>query len=70
IWRHETRAAWLAQVFACDWLHLSGITLAIAGEDGRRALLEALPAAKAQGLRVSFDSNYRPRLWPDVPTAK
>jgi 2-dehydro-3-deoxygluconokinase len=70
IWRHETRAAWLVQVLACDRLHLSGITLAIAGEDGRRELFEALPAAKAKGLRLSFDSNYRPRLWPDVPTAK
>jgi 2-dehydro-3-deoxygluconokinase len=70
IWRHESRAAWLGQVLACDWLHLSGITLAIAGPEGRQALFDALAAAKARGMRLSFDSNYRPRLWPDAATAK
>lgn len=70
IWQHESRTAWLEQVLACDWLHLSGITLAIAGGEGRKALLAALPAAKARGMRLSFDSNYRPRLWPDPLTAQ
>lgn len=70
IWRHPQRADWLARVLDCDWLHLSGITLAIAGDEGRAALFAALPAAKARGLRLSFDSNYRPRLWPDVATTR
>ncbi|MBE3638209.1 sugar kinase [Mangrovicoccus algicola] len=41
----------------------SGITMAILPEAGRRRLLEVLAAARADGLRVAFDPNLRPRLW-------
>ncbi len=47
-------------------VYLSGITAAIVGPAGRAALLEALMAAKAQGVRVAYDPNYRPRLWDSV----
>ncbi|WP_281825155.1 sugar kinase [Jannaschia rubra] len=53
-----------------DVLHLSAITLAILTADARRALIDWLPAFRAGGGRVAFDSNYRPRLWPDVATAQ
>ena len=51
-------------------IYLSGITLAILPPDDRRALIARLAACKAQGARVVFDSNYRPRLWPDIATAQ
>ncbi len=45
------------------WLHLTGITAAL-GEGGpRRAMRRALELARRHGLQVSFDPNYRARLW-------
>jgi 2-dehydro-3-deoxygluconokinase len=46
-------------------IHISGITLAIIGKDGRRNLLKALDAARGKGSLVSYDPNVRPRLWSD-----
>ena len=47
-------------------IHVSGITLAIIGESGRKHLLEALRQARAAGAVVSFDPNVRLRLWRDA----
>lgn len=45
-----------------DWLHLSGITPALSIQC--RVLMEkALVVAKRLGLTVSFDLNYRSKLW-------
>ena len=43
-------------------LHLSGITPAL-GKNSAEAALRAADAARAQGVRVSFDGNYRTQLW-------
>jgi 2-dehydro-3-deoxygluconokinase len=53
-----------------DLVYLSGITLAILAPEARAALRDALRALRSAGGRVAFDSNYRPRLWPDVETAR
>ena len=53
-----------------DMLYLSGISLAIWGERGRAILFEAIDTIRGQGVRVAFDSNWRPRLWPDRDTAR
>ena len=45
-----------------DWLHWTGITPAIS--DGMAIVLEdILIAAKAKGIKVSCDLNYRKKLW-------
>ena len=44
-------------------LHFSGISLAILPPQGRQRLLKAAAQVRAQGGLVSFDNNYRPRLW-------
>ncbi len=44
------------------WLHVSGITPAISLK-ARELTKQALMAAKRQGLTVSFDLNYRKKLW-------
>jgi 2-dehydro-3-deoxygluconokinase len=44
------------------WLHLSGITPAL-GPDMAALALDAVQAARAQGLRISFDGNHRASLW-------
>ena len=53
-----------------DTIYLSGITLAILPEGVRAALTERLGALRDAGHAIAFDSNYRPRLWPDADTAR
>lgn len=45
-----------------DWFHTSGISLAVGAE---KVALDAMAAAKAAGASVSFDSNFRAKLWAD-----
>lgn len=51
------------QLKACDCVYFSGITLAIIGAQGRANLLQALAALRVHGVKIAFDSNFRPRLW-------
>jgi len=44
------------------WLHLSGITPALA-PNCRKLIMDALKIAKEKGLTVSFDGNFRSKLW-------
>ncbi|HFF1619083.1 TPA: sugar kinase [Yersinia enterocolitica] len=46
-----------------DYLYLSGISLAILDHTSRQRLLKLLRACRANGGKVIFDNNYRPRLW-------
>ena len=45
-----------------DWFHFTGITPALGG-DMPAACLEACRAARAKGITVSCDLNYRGKLW-------
>jgi 2-dehydro-3-deoxygluconokinase len=51
-------------------VYLSGITLAVIAPAARAELRAFLAAHRARGGAVAFDSNYRPRLWPDADTAR
>ena len=53
---------WPALLRGADWLHLSGVTPAL-GAGPARTAADAVEAAVALGLRVSFDGNFRPTLW-------
>ena len=53
---------WDTLLYGADWLHISGITPAL-GPGPARAALAAAHAAKAHGMTVVFDGNYRARLW-------
>lgn len=44
------------------WLHLSGITPALA-PNCKQLIMECLKAAKKKGITVSFDGNFRSSLW-------
>ncbi|MGB1035300.1 MAG: sugar kinase, partial [Primorskyibacter sp.] len=62
-------AIWLARMLhGADFAYISGITLAILAPDRRRALCDALAAARGAGTQVVFDTNLRLRLW-DSPDA-
>ncbi|WP_105102877.1 sugar kinase [Microbulbifer pacificus] len=65
--RREVLKAHLNQM---DCLYLSGITLAIMNPEARRELLAFLREYRANGGRVAFDSNYRPRLWASAQAAR
>jgi 2-dehydro-3-deoxygluconokinase len=57
---------WSTALDGAAGFHTTGITLAL-GDGPRAAALEALAAARRQGLITGFDLNYRMRLWsPDV----
>ena len=45
-----------------DWLHLSGITPAL-GENCRKLVMDCLKVAKEKDMVVSFDGNFRSKLW-------
>jgi 2-dehydro-3-deoxygluconokinase len=55
---------WSRVLDGAAWLHLTGITLAL-GPDVAVASAEAMAAARRAGVTVSFDLNYRKKLWSE-----
>jgi 2-dehydro-3-deoxygluconokinase len=53
---------WDAILDGVQWFHVSGVTPAV-GPQAAAAALRAVQAARAKNLFVSFDSNYRAKLW-------
>ncbi len=53
---------WPAILAGVDWLFLSGITAAL-GERPLASMRAAIAAARDTGVRIAFDTNYRPALW-------
>jgi 2-dehydro-3-deoxygluconokinase len=60
--------AFADQVGRARWLHASGISQAI-GEQACDTVFAAIDHARARGVRVSYDLNFRPRLWPKARAA-
>jgi 2-dehydro-3-deoxygluconokinase len=57
---------WKKVMEGARWFHTSGITPALS-DSAAAATLEALKAAKQAGLTVSYDLNYRGKLWsPEI----
>ncbi|AWL13048.1 2-dehydro-3-deoxygluconokinase [Saliniradius amylolyticus] len=53
-----------------DWVFLSGISLAILSANDRSRLLEKLTDLRRQGVKLVFDTNFRPVLWESRDKAK
>lgn len=53
---------WMSALGGARWFHVSGITPALS-ESAAKVTTEALAAAKKAGLSVSYDLNYRSKLW-------
>ncbi len=74
-WRDSAAARHLfdrldpAELAAFGTLYLSGITLSIYDAAARAVLFGALADARSRGTRVAFDTNFRPRGWPDRAAA-
>lgn len=58
----DTAFDWPAVLDGAEWLHVSGVTPAV-GPTGTRAAFQAVAAAEAAGVKVSFDGNFRGKLW-------
>jgi 2-dehydro-3-deoxygluconokinase len=57
---------WKSAFAGAHWFHVSGITPALS-KSAAKVTAEALEAAKKAGLTVSYDLNFRRKLWkPDV----
>lgn len=79
-WRNQSAARYLLQhpdyskvlsaLQNVDMIYLSGISLAILPENDRTLLIEQLAELKKSGVRIAFDSNYRPKLWESVESAQ
>lgn len=56
------RYDWQTLLTGADWFHVSGVTPAL-GDSTANAAIEAVRTARKLGLKVSFDGNFRPKLW-------
>src|SRR3954451_8250582 len=63
-------AGLVAALSSYDLLYFSGITLSLYGDAGRARFVKVLDCARAQGRRIAFDTNFRPRGWPDRAVAQ
>ncbi|CAH2604080.1 2-dehydro-3-deoxygluconokinase [Rhodovastum atsumiense] len=63
-------AATEAALVGYDLLYLSGITLSLFDDAGQARLFDTLDRLRAHGGRVVFDTNFRPRGWPDRARAR
>lgn len=53
---------WRAALEGADWLHVSGVTPAVSAAAAEQAL-NAMRTARALGVKVSYDANFRAKLW-------
>jgi len=70
LFRIAQTPALLDALASYDLIYFSGITLSLYGEDGRATFFTGLDRAKAGGARLAFDTNFRPRGWPDRDLAR
>jgi 2-dehydro-3-deoxygluconokinase len=56
---------WAAILQGAAWLHVTGITPAL-GAKGSESTVRAVKAARAGGLKVSVDLNFRKKLWTEA----
>lgn len=53
---------WAKALDGAEWLHISGVTPAVSRNAGDAALA-AMKIARDMGVKVSFDANFRSKLW-------
>ena len=59
---HQNEIDWQNILEGKDWFHFCG-TAPAQGEEVLAVLVEGLKSAKAMGIKVSLDYNYRSKLW-------
>jgi 2-dehydro-3-deoxygluconokinase len=56
---------WKAAFTGADWYHVTGITPAL-GPNGVESTKASIAAARAAGVRISVDLNFRKKLWTEA----
>jgi 2-dehydro-3-deoxygluconokinase len=59
-----------AALVAADLVYLSGVTLSLFNGSSLEMLFDILAQARRRGALVAFDTNFRPRGWPDLAAAQ
>lgn len=59
-----------AALLRAGLIYFSGITLSLLEPPCRERLLDLLGRARTNGARIAFDTNFRPRGWPDRDLAR
>ena len=62
---------WAQILTGADWFHTTGITPAVS-QEAAQSTIAAVQAARSRGIPVSFDLNFRKKLWNwgDGPTGR
>lgn len=60
----------LRHMASANLLYLSLISLAVIPGEAREQVYDVCAKVRRNGGKVAFDSNYRPRLWDDVESAR
>lgn len=70
-WLKTTQTEGITQQIAhYEYVYLSGISIAILDAESILKLLDLLKRVKANGGKVIFDNNFRPRLWRSLDLAR
>lgn len=57
-------------IFSFDMIYFSAISLAIMNKKGRSTFFKIIKKARKYGVKIVFDTNYRPKLYADIQEAK
>lgn len=78
-WRNDSAAKYLLRHFdftavkkemsELDMVFLSGISVAILPDVDKDILVKLVEELKESGVKIAFDTNYRPKLWKDKEQA-
>lgn len=53
-----------------DMIYFSAITVAVMNKEGRKNFFETIQKAREAGVKIAFDTNYRPKLYSSKQEAK
>lgn len=66
----ERRETLFAELQSYDFIYFSGITLSLFKDSELESLFEFLQRYSDQGGVIAFDSNFRPKQWPEYERAR
>ncbi|MBB6522607.1 sugar kinase [Pseudoteredinibacter isoporae] len=66
----ERRETLFAELQAYDFIYFSGITLSLFRDNELESLFDFLQTFCEQGGVIAFDSNFRPKQWPEYERAR
>lgn len=58
------------EICSFDTIFFSAITLGIMSKEGRKAFFKIIQKARNAGVKIAFDTNYRPRIYKNTQEAK